>query len=185
MRAPPIRFVIVLALSVIGAGALTDRALAEKQSPQVVKQLCATAGGVFIMENNGKYSCAYPSKGGIDTFKNCKAGGDCEYVNYCGSEFCGRTPVAGSSGGKGRRPKDPQKLEGLPTVTAGTADQRNGRAAVGGSVINTTLGGGNTFGSVSGTVTGASQSLAPAVSKVAKPAAVPAQVSERLGRLQR
>lgn len=184
MRALPIRFVPILALAAIGA--LTDPSFAEKQSPHVVKQLCATAGGTFVLENNGKYSCAYPQVGGVQTYKNCRPGGDCVYVDYCGSDICGTTPAAGNSGGKGRRPKDPQpsKLEGPTTVTAGTADQRGGRAAIGNSVTNTSLNGGNRSGAVTGPVVGAPQSSAHAESKIAKPAPVPAQLSERLGRLQ-
>ena len=162
-----------------------DGSVAEKQSPQVVKQFCATAGGVFFIESNGTYSCSYPTVRGITTYKNCNAGGDCEYVDYCGGVICGRTPVAGN--GKGRRPKDPQpsKLEGPTTVTAGTIDDRGGRAAIGGPVTNTALGGGNRSGAVAGPAMGAPQSSAPAESKIAQSAPIPAQLSERLGRLQR
>ena len=184
MRALPIRFVQILALAAIGVGTLTDPSFAEKQSPQAVKQFCATAGGVFFIESNGTYSCSYPTVRGITTYKNCTAGGDCEYVDYCGGVICGRTPVAGSGGGKGRRPREPSKLEGPTTVTAGTVDDRGGRAAIGGPVTNTSLSGGNRSGAVTGPVMGAPQSSAPSESKIAKPAPIPAQLSERLGRLQ-
>jgi hypothetical protein len=186
MRALPIRFVPILALAAIGACTLTDPSFAEKQSPQVVKQFCATAGGTFALESNGKYSCTYPTVGGVVTYKYCNAGGDCEYVDYCRNVICGRTPTAGNVGGKGRRPKDPQpsKLEGPPTVTAGTADQRGGRAAIGNSATNTALDGGNRSGAVTGPLTGASQTSVPVESKIAKPAPIPAQLSERLGRQQ-
>jgi hypothetical protein len=185
MRALPIRFVSILVFAAIGAGTLTDPSFAEKQSPQVVKQFCATAGGTFALESNGKYSCTYPKAGSLQTIKNCTAGGDCEYVDYCGGAICGRTPVAGSGGGKGRRPKEPSRLEGPTTVTAGTVDERGGRAAVGSPVTNSALGGGNRSGAVTGPLTGASQSAVPAESRIAKPAPIPAQLSERLGRLER
>ena len=121
MRALPIRFVQILALAAIGVGTLTDPSFAEKQSPQAVKQFCATAGGVFFIESNGTYSCSYPTVRGITTYKNCTAGGDCEYVDYCGGVICGRTPVAGSGGGKGRRPKEPFKAR-----RSNNGDRRDG-----------------------------------------------------------
>ena len=185
MHIRPIRFASILVFAVVGASTLPDPSFAEKQSPQVVKQLCATAGGEFFMEANGKYACAYPAVGGLVTYKNCKPGGDCEYVDYCGSAICGRTPVAGSGGGRGKgRPKDPKpsRLEGPTTVTAGTAGERGGRAATGNPMINTSMGGRIRTGAT--TASGAPSSSASAEPKIAKPAPVPAGLSERLGRLQ-
>lgn len=186
MFALPLRFAPMLALVAIWVGTLTGPSFAEKQSPHVVKQFCATAGGVFSIEPNGKYNCVYPGTSQFWTVKRCSAGGDCEYVDYCGKQICGRTPLAGNVGSKGGRPKDskPTKLEGPTTVTAGTAGDRGGRAAIGSPVTNTALGGGTRPGAVTGLATGAPQSSASVDSKVAKPALIPAQLSERLGRLQ-
>ena len=185
MHIRPIRFASILAFAVVGASMMSDPSFAEKQSPQVVKQFCATAGGTFFLENNGKYSCAYPAVGGVVTYKNCNAGGDCEYVDYCGTAICGRTPLPGNVKSGRRKDPQPSKLEGPTTVTAGTVDQRGGRAAIGSPVTNSALGGGNRSGAVAGPLAGAPQSSVPAGSRIAKPAPIPAQVSERLGRLER
>lgn len=182
MHAHPVRFARMLALAVIGASTLSDPSFAEKQSPYVVKQLCATAGGTFTMEPSGKYNCVYPSNNAIWTVKQCNARQDCEYVDFCGKTICGRTPVAGTD--KGGRPKGskPSKLEGPPTVTAGTVKDRGGDAAQGRPAPNTTLNSGIRIGPATGS--GTPQNAVPAEPKIAKPAPVPAQLSERLGRLQ-
>jgi len=186
MHALPLRFAPMLALVVIWVGTLTGSSFGEKQSPHIVKQFCATAGGVFSIEPNGRYNCVYPSTSQIWTVKQCSAGGDCEYVDYCGKRICGRTPLAGNVGSKGR-PKDskPTKLEGPTTVTAGTAGDRGGLAGAG-LTTNTTLKGGTNTGAAAGIAKNDPVVSAPVAAKIgaAKPVIIPAQLSERLGRLQ-
>jgi hypothetical protein len=184
MRKFLIRVTQISAVVLVASGLSADISFAEKQSPKLVKQMCATGGGTFVMEWNGKYSCAYPKSGGIYTYKHCSAGGDCEYVWYCGKNECGRFPTAGNVKETKPKPSKPSKRDDL--LTAGTAADRGlGQTNSGVTAGAPMYGGGSP--SAATTTTGLSKSAqtAPKTDVIKpKPATPPAQLSERVNRLQ-
>jgi hypothetical protein len=183
MRTFLIHIARALALAVIGTAFLADMSMAEKQSADKVKQTCNLAGGTFVLEQNGKYSCIYdnPSwnRDNGTTIKNCTADGDCSF-SFCTKGRCTWVPIGDGAKQAGK----PGKREGstTTTMTAGTADQRGGHATHGGLEANATLKGGNGAGAA----TSAPLSSAPVAGKIgtAKPLTRPDQLSERVNRLQ-
>jgi hypothetical protein len=191
-----IRMMQVLVLAIIGAAFFATSLFAEKLSVASMKQMCATGGGTFFMERNGKYACVLPPTtdyvgGSLNGYLNCLPNGECEAITYCGKRICGRAPFTDKSkqAKSGGKPK-PTKLEGA--LTAGTADQRG--AGVSGATtagaLNPNLGSNpaptnsvltGSTGAALGTAAAAPNKSATGISK---PSAMPAQLAERLRRLQ-
>jgi hypothetical protein len=191
-----IRITQVLALAIIGTAFFSTSLFAEKITVTNMKQMCATGGGTFIVERNGKYACVYPPTtdyvgGRLYGYLNCQSNGECEAITYCGKRICGRAPfIDGSKKTKsGEKGTKPTKLEGA--LTAGTADQRGTGVSAGPTVgvLNPNLGGSSipTNSLLSGS-TGATSGTPAAPTKgatgISKPAAIPPQLAERLRRLQ-
>jgi hypothetical protein len=190
-----VRITQMLVLAIIGAAFFATSLLAEKISVTSMKQMCATGGGTFFVERNGKYACAYPPTtdyvgGQLYGYLNCQPNGECEAVTYCGKRICGRAPFTDRSkqtkpGGK---PK-PTKLEGA--LTAGTADQR-GAGVSGGTtagVLTPNLGRSATptnssLSSSTGAASSAPATATRSATGITKSSAIPPQLAERLRRLQ-
>jgi hypothetical protein len=186
MRVLPIRFVPILALAAIGASTLTDPSLAETKR-QVAGSLCDMAGGTFVVERDGKYSCLYPPSVDGNAVKNCTADGRCTVTNCRDG---GRTCITVGVGDKGKKPpkviktkREDGPQDGPKTMTAGTASDRF-HPVNAGAATNTALKGGTSTGAAAGLAT--STGSGPAASKTVgiKPTTTPAQLSERLNRLQ-
>lgn len=187
MRVLPIRFVSKLALAAICVVTLTNPSLAETKR-QAAGSLCNMVGGTFVVERDGKYSCIFPPNSDGSAVKNCTADGKCTVTNCRDG---GRTCITVGVGGKEKKPPKviKTKREDGPqdwpkTMTAGTAGDRFHPVNVG-TATNAALKGGTGGNAASGPAT--STSSGPAASKIlgAKPTTTPAQLSERLNRLQR
>ena len=193
-----IRITQVLALAIIGTAFFATSLFAEKITVTNMKQMCATGGGTFIVERNGKYACVYPPTtdyvgGRLYGYLNCQSNGECEAITYCGRRICGRAPfIDGSKKTKsGEKGTKPTKLDGA--LTAGTADQR-GVGVSGGTTAGTLnpnlgLGGGATPTNSSLPPSSGAASSAPAASiksatGISKPSMIPTQLAQRLRRLQ-
>jgi hypothetical protein len=191
MSRPLIRVTSVLALATIGTCLLPGPSHAEKMSPGALRQLCNTAGGTFFKAPSGKYVCNFPSF--FDPFINrraattliCDSRGQCERSRSCIIRDC---PYPDKGGTKKPGTK-PTKLEGA--LTAGTADQRGAGVSSGptAGALNPNLGAGSapTNSGLTGS-TGAALGTPVAPTKdsigIGKPFAIPAQLADRLRRLQ-
>jgi hypothetical protein len=175
----------------------TSMSFAEKMNIHTAKQLCNTARGTFIREHNGKYSCTFPSSYNMaleqeTTFLNCTARGECEYVTFCGGRVCHRHSGSADKSKEKKPPKPkPTKLAGPTTVTAGTADQRGAGVSGGATAgaLNPNMGDGAAPTSLSLSGSTGAASAAPAAptrsaTGISKPSMIPAQLAERLRRLQ-
>jgi hypothetical protein len=186
MRGFLIRLVQVFALAIIGTGFLVDTSFAE-QSRQVAKSLCDTAGGTFVVEHDGKYSCIYQQGAGTGSVvKNCTRDGECT-VSTCRRGTCITTPY-GDDGKK--KPPKPTQRDGTTIMTAGTAADRGLRApgaTTSGAPVNSALNAGAPSHTSPAVSTGAALNSQAAIglAGIDKPAAIPSQLSDRLNRMRR
>src|SRR5262245_32726301 len=134
MRTALIRSLQTSALAALCSAIFVGPSAAEKQTAQQVQAFCNQAGGSFILEANGKYSCYLPrtSSDREDVWKYCSADGRCNYVVYCGGQPCRDPRGKRESAKKPGKPKPTKREDGV--MTAGTAGDRAGKP--GGTTTN-------------------------------------------------